>query len=189
MVEYIQRGYYFRIWDIDKKAWDYWYVAEIEKPLIYTYTWPLTARDAKATIHNFADLNPHKDVVANNRIKHRYFHQCFIGVAPLSRYYISHPYDKKILKWHEKITDIVEDDTAYIDYERSPFDNPEFELWVIRDRYFGIEPKNVHTESVKPKVRILAAEIKAEPIYDEALLVKLEKKEVTSTPITMEAVD
>ncbi|MEW6624554.1 MAG: hypothetical protein AB1420_15770 [Bacillota bacterium] len=189
MVEFITRGYYFRIWDEEAKKWDYYYVSEIEKPLIYTYTFPSTAAKTKATVHNFEDLNPHKDVVDNNKVIYRYFHQCFIGVAPEGYYYIWHPYTEKMLKWHEKIEDIDEDETAYIDYERSPFDNPEFELWVTRDRYFGIEPKNMATEAKKPKVRILAAEIKAEKIYDEALLAKLEKKEIPSIPITTRKVD
>ena len=141
-------------------------------------------------MHNFEDLNPHKDVVDEaGRVSHRYFHQCFIGVAPEGQYYVWHPYTDKMLKWHEKIKDIDEDNTAYIDYERSPFDNPEFELWVTRDRYFGIEPKNVSTESKKPKVRILAQEIKAEKIYDPVLLKKLETKEIPSVPIMMEKVD
>jgi len=189
MPEFMRRGYYFRTWDPSKKGWDYWYTSEIEAPLTYPYTWPETAVNTKGTTHYFEDLDTQKDVIANGEVVIRHFHQCFIGVAPKSIYYLWHPINEKRLKWHETVEDISEDDTAYIDYERSPLDDPRFERWVLRNKYFGIEPKNIHSQAMKPKVKILAAEIKAEHILDEALLTKLKKHEIPSIPITLEGVD
>ena len=175
MPEFLKQGYYFRMWYKDEEKWNYFYAAEVEKPLTYTYNFPSTAYGSEATQKNFKDINPAEDIRDGDAVKYRYFYQCFLGVAHGFRYKVWHPYDSRMLKWHEALADVPEDETAYIDHDKAPYDNPSFEIWVRRDQYFGLVPKNVITsrESKKPSVKIWAEEIKAIQITDKELIKNL----------------
>lgn len=56
--------------------------------------------------------------------------QCFIGVSYGGRLRVFHPQDQRILKWDDQSLEIQERDTANIEWEDSPVEDPKFELWV-----------------------------------------------------------
>ena len=87
----------------------------------------------------------------------------YIGVKPGFLFYIYHPYDIKVLKWDEDVTDIDEDRVANISYAQSPYEYPTYHIGIDRDRYPAIQPYNVTNRTMTPEIMVLAALYKFVP--------------------------
>lgn len=158
------------------KKFRYIQLLERMAPLKYPYTFPSVAAGAKSDDITFDELQP----------DNIHIYEAYLGVKPGARIFVWHPYDEKVLKWDEKIEDIDEDYTANITHEESPYEAPEYSIWIKRDGYPLLKAMNITwpRKSIKPEIIWLAAKFKFEEITDGELLDMLKKRKIPSTPIS-----
>jgi len=177
MVEFLKPGYYIKFWDRKERKFRYYLLTEREATIKYPYTFEELARDTKNDLVVFDDHNPAKNHV----------YQIFLGMRPGFRLYLWLPYDAKILKLDEAEVELeIDKDKVALEHRDSPYENPKFCFWVFRDRYEGIEVKNITNRKIKPQVIFLIAKYTYEEITAEnnpELYDKLERNIVPSTPI------
>lgn len=108
---------------------------------------------------SFKDLDPRPGNV----------YEAYLGVCPGVRLQIFDPADTRQLKWDEKITEIVEDYTAVVEYDDSPLEAPEFKLWIPQGKRFpGLVAQNKTDSlyqggsSIFPEIIWIAAKWKTE---------------------------
>lgn len=179
MERFLSPGFYVRWWDIDKKKFTFLKLLEREAPLKYPYTFAALTAGSTSTETFFNELDPSK----------RHIYQIFLGVRPGVKVYIWSPYDEKRLKWDEDISDIEEDETATVEYEDSPYEDPQFQLWVIRDRYPGLKIKNIINRTLYPQIIFIGAKFNYEEVTDTEILDKLKRGVIKSTPITWRKIE
>ena len=141
-------GVYVRYWDQTAKEFKFIRLMERSGPLKYPRRLPQLTAGSKGDTTTFDELNP------SETKKHRYM--AYVGVRPGFQYYLWHPYDVKLLKWDEDITDITEDDTANLTYEESPYEAPTKFIWIQRDRYPALQARNVSGKTGTPEVIFIA---------------------------------
>lgn len=177
MVEFLPPGYYIKFWDRTQRKFRYYLLTEREGPLKYPYTFSALARDTKCDLVTFDDHNPAKNHV----------YQIFLGLRPGFRLYLWLPYDMKVLKLDEAEVELeIDKDAVALEYRDSPYEDPKFNFWVFRDKYEGIEVKNLMNRTIRPQVIFLIAKYTYEEITKENnpdLYDKLERNIVPSTPI------
>lgn len=161
--------------DPDKRT-RYIQLQERMAPLKYPYTFSSVATGAKSDDVVFDELQP----------DNIHIYEAYLGVKPGARIFTWHPYDEKILKWDEAIEDIEEDHTANITHEESPYEAPEYSIWIKRDGYPSLKAMNIAWpgKSIRPEIIWLAAVFKFEEITDKELLDMLKKRKIPSTPIS-----
>lgn len=142
-------------------------------PLKYPYSFPSLASGSKSDDVTFDELDPDEDHV----------YQAFLGINPGIRVQVWHPFDIRILKWDERIEDIDEDATANLVHDESPYDDPEFSIWISHTRYPALRVENITPRSFIPRVRWVAAKFTFEAVIDPDLLDKLKRKKIPSEPV------
>jgi len=159
-----------------EKRFRYIQLQERMAPLKYPYTFASVASGAKSADVTFDELQP----------DNIHIYETYLGVKPGARIFLWHPYDKKILKWDEKIEDIEEDDTANITHEESPYEAPEYSIWIKRDGYPLLNAMNITWpgKAITPEIIWLAAMFKFEEITDPVLLDMLKKRKIPSLPMS-----
>ena len=93
------------------------------------------------------------------------------------------------MKWDEVIEDIEEDETANLEYNDSPYEDPKFYIFITRDRYPGLVVKNITNRTIYPQVIWYAAKYDYEEVKDVELLDKLRRGIVRSYPAATRKVD
>jgi len=138
-------GSYIRYFNFDVKEYRYRKLLWRRDALRYPYRYAAVTAGSAGTSKTFDELNP-----ADTK-KHIYL--AYLGLKPGFLYTLWHPYDVKILKWDENITDIDEDLTAVLDYESSPYEFPSKAIGIERDRYPAVRPeKNISGETKNPEI-------------------------------------
>ncbi|ODS41517.1 MAG: hypothetical protein A7315_05955 [Candidatus Altiarchaeales archaeon WOR_SM1_79] len=172
----LREGQYVSWWDNDRKDFVFRRLLQKEGPLTYPRTFTALTTDTKSDLVIFDELDPDE--------KHIY--QLLLGVSPGVYYYVWHPYDEKMLKWDEAgdITDIDEDQTAVLEYEDTPYNDPQFEVWVIPDKYPALQVKRIQHEKVIPRVVFKGFKFNYEEVTDPTVLDNLKKGRVPSHPIS-----
>lgn len=180
-----QPGHYLRFYDRnegDHGEIKFIQLMEGEGILKYPWTYGNLTSDTMTdgtNEKNFDELDP-----ADNHI-----YQIFLGVDPRIRATIWHPYDEKILKWDEAdIEDIDENETANIQYTDSPYSNPQFELWILPEKYPNITIQRIgHTTVYMPRIIFLGFKYnyREEKDIDPVVLDKLRRNQITVTPISI----
>lgn len=100
--------------------------------------------------------------------------QVFIGVSYGTRIRVNHPLNERILKWDDNSLDITEADTANIEYEDSPIDEPKYELWLAPtvNYIFQLDAENILNDvrparSINAQILILASKYTYEFVEPE----------------------
>lgn len=92
-----------------------------ESPLKLQRRFAAVGPGSRSTLLTFSDLEMDLKHIA----------QCYVGVSYGSRARVFHTLDERILKWDQQTLDqVTEDDTANLEYDDSPIDDPRFEFWV-----------------------------------------------------------
>ena len=145
-------------------------------PLRYPRRLVSVAAGSKGDALVLDELNPSADK------KHLYL--AYLGFKPGFLFYLWHPFDIKLLKWDERITDIDEDLTATMTYEESPYEFPVKSIGIERDRYPAVQARNISPVSMNPEVIVIASQYKV--VEHEALtedeLAKLQSGAMRSYP-------
>jgi len=143
-------GTYIRYWDTDAKVTKFAFLLDRRMPYKYPIRLDQLAAATKSTNgFTFRDLNP------SDSKEHIYM--AYLGVKPGFTYELWHPYNVKTLKWDERLQDIPEDSAAHIEYEDSPYEHPTKAIWISRDNYPNVRPKNMLGYTATPEIIWLAA--------------------------------
>lgn len=118
-------------------------------PMRYPRRFASVAAASLGTGLNFDELDP-------SDTKH-HIYLAYLGVCPGFLFYLYHPYDIKVLKWDEDITDINSDLVAAITYQMSPLEWPTKAIGIEHARYPGITPRNIGGAAKIPAVEWIAA--------------------------------
>ena len=139
-------GSYIRYFDHDQKEYRYRRLLWRRDPLRYPYRFPaVTAANVGVASKDFDELNP-------SATKH-HIYLAYLGLRPGFLFCLWHPYDIKLLKWDENITQIDENLTAVLDYENSPYEFPTKSIGIEHDRYPAVEAKkNLTGETKNPEI-------------------------------------
>ena len=93
----------------------------------------------------------------------------------------------KQLTFDERISAINDNTVAVIRYEESPADAPTKGIWIIHERYPGIEIRNIGRRSFTVGIKFLGAKYRAE--YDDEIAAETKNKltsgEIPSLPISV----
>lgn len=176
-MKFLEPGHFVRWWDRETKSFVYARLLEREGPLRYPYTFSSLLPGNTASEKVFEDLNPSKI----------HLYQCYVGIRGTGiRLNVWHPYDEKMLKWDETdLEDIDETEAANLEYYDSPYENPKFQVWIIRDRYPGLVVENLFgNRNIRPQILIIGMKYNYEIIKDATLLDKLQRGLVKCTPIS-----
>jgi len=175
-MEFLEPGHFVRIWDRELRRFVFYRLLEREGPLKYPYTYAVLKANTTCSEKIFEDLNPSKN----------HIYQCFLGIRDGLRLNVWHPYDEKMLLWDETdLDDVSSSDTANLEYEDTPYDEPTFQFWIIRDRYPGFVVKNLYgNRKVRPQIIVYGMKFDYEVVTDPALLDKLTRGLVRCTPIS-----
>jgi len=167
---------YLRYFDQTKKATKYLKLTSRRGPLTYPMRLPQVAAGTKGNVTVLSEINP------SDRDE---LYVAYLGVSKGFLYYLWIPFDIKWGKWAQKIENIDEDLTAAIDWETSPLDAPSFPLVITRDRYPGIQPKNISGQTATPEIVIKAFQFKFIPQekLPEREVFKLRTVELPSMPL------
>lgn len=112
-----------------------------EAPLKYQYRSAFVNPGVQTALQTFGDFE----------LTPKHIAQFFMGVSLGGRVRFYHPFDERVLKWDQPTLDLVnERDTANIEYEDSPIDDPQFEFWLAPTENFvpGVDVENVLTDVV-----------------------------------------
>ena len=157
------------------------YILLLERmaPLKYPYRFSSLTDGEKSSEVIFDELDPSKN----------HIYQAFLGIKPGARIFVWHPYDTKILKWDETIEDIEEDYTANLTYKETPYEKPEYEIWIKRDDYPALVAQNITypAKTINPEIIWIAAKFNFQEIDEKnnpELFDKLEKRKIPSKPVT-----
>lgn len=143
-------------------------------PLKYPFSFPSLAANAKSDDQSFDELNPDED----------HIYQAFLGVTPGVRLLVFHPLDVRQLRWDERVTDIDEDATAHLTSRESPYNDPDFSIWISNERFPALRVQNISHEAIVPRILWIAAKFTFEDVTDPDLLDKLNRKKIPSEPVT-----
>ena len=178
-MEFLEPGEFVRWWEKDRRVFVYNRLLEREGPLKYPYTFSVLAAGAESDQFKTQDLNPAAGHIYN----------WYLGVRPGIQVRVWHPYDEKQLKLDEVPTQIDEDETANITSRESPYEDPKFSIWVIKDRYPGLVLKNIIERSVKPQIIYAGMKYNYEEVVDSVVLDKLKRSVIKSTPISWKKIE
>jgi hypothetical protein len=169
-------GSYVKYYDVKAKAYKYLRLMWRRVPFNYPKRLPAVAAATKGNSFTFDELNP------SDTKQHRYL--LYLGVKPGFRFYLYHPFDIKVNKWDENITEINEDLVACITYEESPYDKPTKAIAVEHDRYPALVPMNISGSSAVPEVNWMGAlyVVKEQTQLTPDELVGLEQGRIRSYP-------
>ena len=140
--KFLKAGKYIKIWDDTERKFRYFLLTNREGPIRYPYTFSALSAGTKSDTKNFEDLNPSK--------KHLY--QVFLGLRDGYYLYLWLPYDRKILKMDEATLEDIDEDSVALTYRDSPYENPTFSFWISRDKYPGIQIKNILGRTIYPQI-------------------------------------
>lgn len=176
-VTFPQPDTYVKYWDYAMRSWRYMHLVERDLPLIYDKRIERVAPGSKSALSIFDELDPSAD-------KHHVY-KFYLGVYPDEWVYLWHPYDNKQLTLDERISQINDNTVAVVRYEESPADAPTKGIWIIHDRYPGIEVRNVGRATFVVAVKWLGAKYRVE--FDDEISAdtknKLGSGEIPSSPI------
>jgi len=178
-VQFPEADTYVKYWDTELRSYLYLHLVERDMPLRYPRRISSVAPGSKTDLSIFDEIDP------SERKHHVY--KVYIGCYPGFLYHLWHPYDVKQLQWDERIQDIDEDLAATITYEESPYDAPTKGIWVIHERYPGLEVRNVGRQTYTAKVFLFGAKYRVE--YDDELSASIKNDlqggQIPSSPITI----
>ena len=170
---------YVKYWNYAQRNWQYLHLIERDLPLVYDKRIALVAPGSKSSLSIFDELDPSED-------KHHVY-KFYLGVYPETWVYLWHPYDVKQLMFDERVSQINDNAVAVIRYEESPADAPTKGIWVIHERYPGIEVRNVGRRTFTVGVRWLGAKYRVE--FDDEISASakndLNEGKIPSLPIAI----
>lgn len=169
-------GKYIKLWDRVDRKFKYYLLTNREGVIKYPYTFNSIAKVTKNTTKNFEDLNPSE--------KHLY--QVLLGLREGYRLYLWLPYDEKVLKMDAATLADVTEDSVALEYNDSPYENPLVSIWFSRDKYPGIQLKNITGKTIYPQIMFYICKYEYQEITkteNPELHGKLERNIVPSAPI------
>lgn len=169
-------GKYIKKWDEVERRFRYYLLTTREGPIKYPYTFSSVAAVTKGDAKNFEDLNPSKT----------HLYQVLLGLREGYRLYLWLPFDKKVLKMDEATLDDIDEDSVALEYNDSPYEDPIFSFWISRDKYPGIEIKNLMSKTIYPQIIFIICKYEYEEVTrtsNSELFGKLERNIVPAEPV------
>lgn len=188
--EFAEPGSYIRYFGVnildpidDTKMFRYVRLLEREAPLRYPFEFSSLAVDAVGSSVTFSDLEPGR----------RHLYQAFLGIAPGVRIRVFLPLETRILRFDQNIAQISDDQTGVLTHGLSPYEQPQYEMWIPPNKQFpALVPQNATADllgvpggkTILPRVIFINALFNYEIIEDPSLLDMLTKKKIPSKPIS-----
>lgn len=150
-----------------------------ESPMKHARTFVNLAAGGRSALTAYADI----------RMDPGHVLQAFVGVSPGARVRIYHPSAERVLKWDRNDLVITEDDTANIEHEDSPIDDPRHEMWLSPGDNFvpSFEVQNSRRYVKSHQLYVLAAKYTFEfvdPIGEADIFQKLVEFKIPSKFVT-----
>lgn len=152
-------GSFVSYWSTELRRPVYMELIDRRVPLVYPRRLASVAPGNKTDLFVLDELDP--------AVSKRHIYALLIGCYPESLVHLWHPYDVKHGAWDQRITSINENLVATISYAESPHDAPTKSIWVLPDRYPGIEVRNVGRQTAMQRVFIIGAEYSV--VFDDEL--------------------
>ena len=182
-------GDFIKLYCPEEGDFDYYQLVWRDYPLVY----PLKA--SSVTLEAYGASDSTKEIVLEDlqpEVEHIY--QVFLGIKYGLRFKVFQPTDQLLHGWDKTldendVTTTAKEDTQWIDNEMSPFDDPRYEIWVIRDYYPQVKVENLldaQLSLANPFMKVEAAKftyVRIDEVKDAELHEKLSKRLIRSLPV------
>ncbi len=176
-VSFPEPGTFVRYWDKQAKQYKFQRLVDRRFPYVYPRRLQSVAPGSTSNLLQLREIDPAENT------DHRYM--AYIGVKGGHKVQVFHPFDVRLLQWDESITEIDLDQTAFIDYQSSPYEAPSFFIWVEPQKFPAFKAINVTNKTGSAEIIIMAAvySIQGEDKIQPEILDALKQDKILSLPI------